>query len=104
QVVPKAVPGEIMGELKCLNQALLLQIGQGALLAELHRRGQAREGALVIGQALVPADVLTHRTPLIAVIAAERGWRSGLSLSICTASAYHRSEQGEAGTASASTL
>jgi len=46
-----------MGELKTLNQALLLQVGQRALHVQVHRAPQDLQCMGVVLKALLPADV-----------------------------------------------
>ena len=46
-----------MGELKHLDQAQPLQIAQGALLGEFNSRPQSHQGAAVVLEPLLPADI-----------------------------------------------
>ena len=47
-----------MGEFESLDQALLFQVGEGALVHELHGLGQLTQGSFEIVESLFPTNVL----------------------------------------------
>ena len=57
QIVLEQIPGEFMGELEALDQALLLQLAQRPLPRQLHAALQHLEGPLEIVEPLAPADI-----------------------------------------------
>lgn len=63
EVIFKYIPSQFMGELKALNQALLLQLGQRACLRQCRRLIQCLECLEVIVKSLLPAYVLHHSDP-----------------------------------------
>ena len=60
QVVLQHIPGQLMGELKGMDQAQLLQPGQRAFTSHRHRVRQALQRPGEIGEALQPANIVTH--------------------------------------------
>ncbi len=59
QKVLDHVPGQLMNELKGLDNTLLLQVAQGTL-RQLHGQTELVQCALVVVEALLPANVLVH--------------------------------------------
>ena len=65
EVVLEQIPGEFMGELEALDQALLLQLAQRPLARQIHATLQHLEGPLEIVEPLAPADIsIGHRLRL----------------------------------------
>jgi hypothetical protein len=57
QIVLEQIPGEFMGELEALDQALLLQLAQRSLPRQIHAALQHLQGPLEVVEPLAPAEI-----------------------------------------------